>query len=84
MQNYCCCGLRDRIHNKIKNSLPVIPLVDDYKGSLPLSSSKEISREEYIALQNKVHALDVFLREYVVDVKCLEKLRNDNSNDKKN
>ena len=74
VQNYCSCfGLRARIHNKLENSLPVIPLIDDFEESLPLPFSQEISREEYMALQNRVHALDVFLREYVVDVNCLEK-----------
>ena len=80
MQKFCgCCGLRDRVHSKFENTLPVIPLIDDFEKLPPLSSTKEISREEYTALQNRVHALDVFLREYVVEVDCLEKLRNYNN-----
>ncbi|CAI2173950.1 20307_t:CDS:2 [Funneliformis geosporum] len=68
------CGLRDRTHNKLRKELPVIPLVNDLEIS---NTSREISREEHIALQRRVHSLEVFLREYVVDVKYLKGLKAD-------
>ena len=70
---FSCCGLRDRIHNKLENALPVIPFIDDSEESLLPSFSQEISREEYKKLRKRVRALEVFLEEYVVDVNCLEK-----------
>ena len=78
MQYYC--GLRDSIHKELKGALPVIPLVNDSEGLLSSSSpqlislEEHISREEHITLQNRVRALEIFLREYVVDVHCLETL----------
>ena len=78
---YYCCGLRHQTHNKLRKTLPVIPLVNDSERFL--STSWEISREEHRALQNRVHALEVFLREYVVDVKYLEKIDNIGKDEKK-
>ncbi|CAI2179852.1 6883_t:CDS:2 [Funneliformis geosporum] len=67
------CGLRGRTHNKLRKELTVIPLVQNLGVS---SNPQEISRE-LIALQSRVNSLEVFLREYVVDVKYMEGLKDD-------
>ncbi|CAI2163525.1 15599_t:CDS:10 [Funneliformis geosporum] len=63
---FYCCGIRNKTHNKLKKSLPVIPLVKSSERPLP-SFSRDVSRDEHAALQQRVDALEVFLREYVVD-----------------
>lgn len=69
------CGLRNRTQNKLRKELPIIPLINSNPGIL--NTSREISREEHIALQRRVHSLEVFLREYVVDIKYLKELKED-------
>ncbi|CAG8679963.1 9955_t:CDS:2, partial [Funneliformis caledonium] len=60
---FYCYGIRKRAHNKLKKTLPIIPLVN----STPPPSSRDAFRDEHAALQLRVDALEVFLREYVVD-----------------
>src|ERR1044072_5938135 len=71
VQSYCC-GLRRKTRHKLKKELSVIPLVSDPGQSPPVS--QEVSHR-VTALQDRNNALEVFLREYVVDVKYLEKLK---------
>ncbi|CAI2182758.1 6340_t:CDS:2 [Funneliformis geosporum] len=76
-----CCGIRNKTHNKLKKTLPVIPLVTSSEKPPP-SFSRDVSRDEHAALQQRVDALEVFLREYVVDVNYLEDIKKkENDND---
>ncbi|CAG8648236.1 10601_t:CDS:2, partial [Funneliformis caledonium] len=69
------CGLRNRTQNKLRKELPVIPLINSNPEILNIS--RENSREELIALLHRVNSLEVFLREYVVDIKYLKELKED-------
>ncbi|CAI2171783.1 19869_t:CDS:2 [Funneliformis geosporum] len=57
-----CCNL-SRFHNKLKQTLPTIPLVDP-------SPSQDVK-----VLQDRLSALEIFLKEYVIDVKHLENIK---------
>ncbi|CAG8651398.1 10170_t:CDS:10 [Funneliformis caledonium] len=71
---FYCCGVRKKARNKLIKSLPVIPLINNSERPQP-PTSRDISRDEHAALQRRVDALEVFLREYVVDVNYLEAVR---------
>ncbi|CAI2171781.1 19868_t:CDS:2 [Funneliformis geosporum] len=62
-----CCGYRT--YNKFKNTLPVLPLVN----SSSLLTKPNPSLQDITELQDRLNSLEMFLMEYVVDVKYLEK-----------
>src|SRR6266498_4967332 len=72
----CCCGLSRRTRDKLKDTFPEIPLIN---SSLEDSSSQDISHVK--ELQDRLNTLEVFLKEYIIDVKYLKKL-NDRNDDK--
>jgi hypothetical protein len=66
VQSYCCI-LDRKTRSKFKNNLPVIPLID--------SSSKNPSPQDVKGLQDRLDALEIFLREYIVDVNYLDSIK---------
>ena len=65
------CGLKRRMRNELKKSFPVIPLID----SSFLRAESNFSPQDVKELQDHLNALEMFLKEYVVDVNYLEKLK---------
>ena len=45
MQSYCC-GVKQKTQNKLKESLPIVPLVDSSLTDCKPTATKEISTEE--------------------------------------
>ena len=70
MQSYCC-GLGRRTHDKLKDTFSEILLIN--------SSLKNPYPQDIKELQDFLNTLEIFLKDYVVDVKYLKKLniRND-------
>jgi len=68
-----CCGLSARTRDKIKNKFSEIPLIN---SSLENSPPQNISHIQ--GLQDRLNTLEIFLKEYVVDVNYLERLNNRN------
>ncbi|CAG8511841.1 15568_t:CDS:2 [Funneliformis caledonium] len=64
-----CCGLSYRTYNKLKNSFPVLPLVN----SSSLMTKPNPSLQDIKELQDRLNSLEMFLKEYVIDVNYLEK-----------
>ncbi|CAI2164430.1 5934_t:CDS:2 [Funneliformis geosporum] len=69
---FYCCGLRNSTYNKLKKTLPIIPLINSSESPPPSSGD--------VALQQRVEAIEVFLREYVVDVNYLENAKGHDEN----
>ncbi|CAG8545933.1 1787_t:CDS:2 [Funneliformis caledonium] len=65
----CYCGYGHRIHNKFKKTMPVLPLINPSSLMTELNSSSPNVKE----LHDRLISLEIFLKEYVVDVKYLEK-----------
>ncbi|CAI2169970.1 19650_t:CDS:2 [Funneliformis geosporum] len=80
LQSYC--GLRRRTYNKFKKRIPVLPLINSSSSMTELNSNSLDVKE----LRDHIISLEIFLKEYVVDVKFLEKseniVQNDRSDDK--
>src|SRR6266540_5478281 len=77
IQSYCC-GIKRKSQNKFNETLPILPLID---SSLPgKSATEEISIEE---LNEKFKSLEILLREYVIDIKYLQKIKNSNIDNNK-
>ncbi|CAG8501146.1 7685_t:CDS:2 [Funneliformis caledonium] len=63
------CGYSHRIYNKFKNTMPVLPLINSPSLMTELNSSSPNVKE----LHDRLISLEIFLKEYVVDVRFLEK-----------
>ena len=74
MQDNCsrCCGVHRETYNELKKTLPVIPLVNSSLQAESNSSIQDVS--DIKELQNRLNALEIFLKEYVVDINYLEKM----------
>ncbi|CAG8734465.1 2992_t:CDS:2, partial [Funneliformis caledonium] len=62
------CGLRHRTHNKFKKTIPVLPLINTSSSMTELDSYASDFKE----LRDRLISLEIFLKEYVVDIKFLE------------
>jgi len=62
-----CCGLSRRTRDKFKNTFSEIPLIN--------SSLENPSPQDFKELQDRLNTLEIFLKEYVVDVNYLEKIK---------
>ena len=68
MQSYCC-GVKQKTQNKLKESLPIVPLVDSSLTDCKTTATKEISTEE---LYQELKSLKILLREYIIDIRYLQ------------
>ncbi|GES92293.1 galactose oxidase [Rhizophagus clarus] len=76
VQSYCC-GFSRWTQKKLKDSLPIIPFSDvpDHIEVHQINSLSLFERNKLFL--SRLNSLEIFLREYVVDVKYLNKIRND-------
>ncbi|CAI2195619.1 952_t:CDS:2, partial [Funneliformis geosporum] len=63
------CGLRRRTYNKLKRRIPVLPLINSSSSMTELNSYSPDVKE----LRDRLISLEIFLKEYVVDINYLEK-----------
>ncbi|RIA84963.1 hypothetical protein C1645_831539 [Glomus cerebriforme] len=79
-----CCGISRLTRNKLKKSLPTIPFFNtDIKDRPPIHDLSDLSLDEKIdlipKLQSRIDSLELFLRDYVVDVHYLDGIRDKSS-----
>ncbi|CAI2172344.1 1734_t:CDS:2 [Funneliformis geosporum] len=60
---------RHRTYNKFKKTIPVLPLINSHSSMKEFDSSSPDVKK----LHDRLLSLEIFLKEYVVDVKFLEK-----------
>ncbi|CAG8473123.1 3958_t:CDS:2 [Funneliformis caledonium] len=72
-----CCGIKPKTQKKLRESLSILPLIDDslsdHKGT-----AEEFSVEEFNQMKGRLKSLETLLREYVIDVKYLQSIENCN------
>ncbi|GBC04960.1 hypothetical protein RclHR1_05970017 [Rhizophagus clarus] len=72
VQSYCY-GFSHLTKRKLKKTLPIIPF---HEASSSNTEDSDLSLAEKVKmLQSKIDSLELFLREYVVDVDYLDKIR---------
>ncbi|CAG8676022.1 6338_t:CDS:2 [Rhizophagus irregularis] len=77
VQSYCC-GFSRLTQKKLKNSLPIVPFSDDHNTKGHQINSLSLAEQNKLLL-SRLNNLESFLQEYVVDVKYLDRIR-DNMN----
>ncbi|PKY16278.1 hypothetical protein RhiirB3_428620 [Rhizophagus irregularis] len=77
VQSYCC-GFSRLTQNKLKDSLPIVPFSDDPNTKGHQINSLSLAEQNNLLL-SRLNNLESFLQEYVVDVKYLDRIR-DNMN----
>ncbi|CAB5384483.1 unnamed protein product [Rhizophagus irregularis] len=77
VQSYCC-GFSRLTQNKLKDSLSIVPFSDDPNTKGHQINSLSLAEQNNLLL-SRLNNLESFLQEYVVDVKYLDRIR-DNMN----
>ena len=73
-----CCGIKNITHKKLKSRLSAIPFIDPTSLKNPPNPTLDYRVKE---LQSRLTSLEIFLKEYVVDIDYLETLKMVNRND---